>query len=724
MKRTSRSAVCMAALFGVSAAGALASAQENETRKLDTVIVTAQKKSESVQDVAAAISALDGAALEDRGISDVEDLQFVVPGLEVGTLRVGGTNITIRGVGLNQGSPGVAVHVDGAYQTSSAMADLAQIDLERVEVLRGPQGTLYGRNANGGVVNFITRKPQDVFTADFLAGYAEYDESHLQTVLNAPVTDQVRSRLVVDYSRRGEGFTKNIAGGQDLDAHDTLAGRASLGIDLSEAATLDISLSGYEQTGPTSSFQLASLPSAAALAANPFLANANVSLKPRTTTANDPSSSDRKMLQGNATLDWDLGVASLKSISSYTSYTDMFQTDSDSTDISAFLQTNRNGSNTFTQEVNLSGSGATLDWVVGAFYLNENAKRRLYFSFPSGQGTLPPGTYLLNNAPVSNTDAYAVFGDATWHVTDRLSLITGVRYSEEKQDYKYSGEIGFLVGDTQIPFLPLCPARTDTASFSSFTPRGGVQYDLAGDQNIYATVSKGFKAGGVNLNSCGNEYDPEKITAYEAGYRSQWQEAGLTFNATGFYYDYTDLQLSQVTGLINLVTNAAAAEVKGIELETAWNPTSNLSLTGNLSWLDAKYSSFVNVDTLNPGAGPQDVAGNRLSNSPEWSANLGAALSTEPGPRGRLTGRVELSYRSKAFFREFNLPVDTQDAYSLVNAALIWEDASETYTVRLYAKNLTDEDYVAQGGSSDAFGTLAITYGAPRQVGLELRARY
>lgn len=722
MKIISRTAACMAALIGASATGALA--QENEPRKLEAVIVTAQKKAESVQDVAAAISALDGRALEARGISDVEDLQFAVPGLEVGTLRVSGTNITIRGVGLNQGAPGVAVHVDGAYQTSSAMAELAQIDLERIEVLRGPQGTLYGRNANGGVVNFITRKPQDTFSAEFLAGYAEYDESHLQTVLNAPLTDRVRSRVGIDHRRRGEGFTKNIAGGQDLDAHDTLAGRASLGIDLSETATLDLSLSGFEQTGPTSSFQLASLPSAAALQANPFLAAATVALEPRTTTANDPSSSDRKMMQGNASLDWDLGFASLRSITSYTSFTDEFETDSDSTDISAFLQTNRNGSNTVTQEVNLSSDGLVLDWVVGAFYLNENAKKRLRFGFPSGQGSLPPGTYLLNNATVSDTEAYAVFGDATWHVTDRLNLIAGVRYSEETQDYTYSGEIGFQLGNTQIPFLQLCPARTDEAGFSSFTPRGGLQYELTGDQNLYATVSKGFKAGGVNLNSCGNSYNPEKITAYEAGYRSQWADGTLTFNATGFYYDYTDLQLSQVTGLINLVTNAGAAEVKGIELETAWNPTSNLSLTGNVSWLDAKYSSFVNVDTLNPGAGPQDVAGNRLSNSPEWSANLGAALSTDPRPWGSLTARADLSYRSKAYFREFNLPVDTQDSYALLSAALIWEDPADTYSVRLYAKNLTEEDYVAQGGSSDAFGTLAIAYGAPRQIGLELRARY
>lgn len=731
MKFNTASATSLFALAAALAATGAAHAQTTPDQtaagkptQVDEIVVTANKRSQSVQDVAAAVSALSGETLEQRGITDAAGLQFAVPGLEVGTLRVGGTYITIRGVGLNQGSPGVAVHVDGVYQSDSSMADLAQADLERVEVLRGPQGTVYGRNANGGVINFISKKPTDQFEGEVVASYAEYEQSHLLGKLNIPITDAVRSRFVVDYANRDQGFVENVAGGENLDAFERLSGRALVDIDLTPDVNFLVSASASRDTGPASYFQLRTLPNAAALANQPLLAAANISLKPFTTTANDPSTSERELYQISGTLSAALGFADLKSITAYTDFSDDVQTDSDGSNLSLFLQTNSNRIKTFTQELTLSATGSTLDWVLGAFYLRERAERTLYFSFPQGSGALPPNGYLNNFAPVRDSDVYAVFGDATFHVTDRLNVIAGARYSEEKQKYAYSSEVGLLLGGSQIPLFNLCAPRTDTPSFSSFTPRGGLQYTLSDDQSLYATVSKGFKAGGANLNSCGNIFQPEKITATEIGYRSTWFGRSLTFNVTGFHYDYTDLQLSQVTGLINLVTNAAGAEVWGVEIETAWSPNDNFSLGGNLSWLDATYTSFTNTDTLNPALGAQVLDGNRLSNAPEWSANLSASLSSDPGPNGRFTARADVSYKSKVYFREFNTALDEQGAFTVVNTALIWDAPGGAYQVRVFANNLFDEVYIAQGGSSDALGTLAITYGAPRQVGVEIRRRF
>ena len=699
-------------------------AEANSQNYLDVIVVTANKRSQSVQEIAASVSALSGKTLEQRGISDVSGLQFAVPSLDVGTLRIGGTYITIRGVGLNQGSPGVAVHVDGVYQTESSMADLAQSDLERVEVLRGPQGTVYGRNANGGVINFITNKPTDQFEGEVLASYAEFQQSHLLGKLNVPISDKVRTRFVIDYADRSKGFVKNLAGGEDLDGFERLSGRAQVNIDFTDTINLALSGSASHDTGTGSYFQFRTMPNAAALASQPLLATANISLKPWTTTANDPTTSSRTLYQGSATLTARLGFADFKSISAYTDYSDNVQTDSDASNLSLFLQTNRDKVKTFTQEMTLSSTGPTLDWVLGAFYLGQRADRTLFFSFPAGSGPLPPSGYLNNFAPKRDADVYAVFGDATVHITSKLNLIAGARYSDEKQDYAYSSEIGLLLGGNRVKLFDLCPARTDAPSFSSFTPRGGLQYAFTSEQNVYATVSRGFKAGGANLNSCGNIFQPEEITASEIGYRSTWFDRTLTFNVTGFNYDYTDLQLSQVTGLVNLVTNAAGAKVWGAELETAWTPNRNVSLGGNLSWLDAKYTSFTNTDTLNPAAGPQVLDGNRLSNAPEWSANLSAALSTNPGPSGRFTARADLSYKSKVFFREFNTALDKQGSYSVLNTALIWQDPSEKYQVRVFGNNLFNKAYVAQGGSSDALGTLAVTYGAPRQIGAEVGLRF
>lgn len=723
--RTKVKSVCaMLTVGGAVIAAPHAMAQEADSPDRDVVIITALKQESSVQEVAASVSALDSAALEERGISGVEALQFAVPGVQAGLMYGPGAGITIRGVGLNQGSPGVAVHIDGVYQSTSALAGQAQADLERIEVLRGPQGTLYGRNANGGVINFITKKPTDHFEAELLAGYADYDQTHLQAILNTPIADGIRSRILIDHAQRGEGFTKHISGGQDLEKFEALSGRAAVGIDLSDDITLDLSFAAMHQTGPMAVIQLNALPNAAAVASNPFLGTATFALKPHTTSANDPTATERDYSQTTATLNWDLGFADLKSISSYSSFVDMYQTDSDASNVTAFPQLDERAAITATQELSLSASGPVFDWVLGLYYLKDNAKTRTYYHFDSGLSPLPPGTYLNNNTYAKDAEAYAVYGDGTWHATDKLNVIAGVRYSEEKQHYAYANDIGFLVGGTRVPFLVTCPARVDEPEFSSFTPRGGLQYVLDGDQNVYATVSKGFKSGGMNTASCANQFNPEKITAYEAGYRSQWLNGAVTFNATGFYYDYTDLQLSQITGLTNRITNAAAADVKGMEIETSWEATDNLSLNASVAWLDATFASFTNLDTLEPAKGFQDVSGNRLPDSPEWSINLGAAYTTGPTQVGSFTARADAAYRSEVFFREFNQPLDSQDAYTLLNLSFIWTDPSEAYSVRLYGNNVTDEAYIARMGSADAFGARFVSYGPPRQVGVELRARY
>lgn len=689
------------------------------------IVVTALRRNTNVQGTPAAVSALNAAELEDRGIVDVSGLQFLVPGLDVGTLGVGGTNITIRGVGLNQGSPGVAVHVDGVYQTVSSMATLAQVDLERVEILRGPQGTLYGRNANGGVINFITAKPTDRFEGEMLASYQSYDQSRLMGKVNLPISDNIKSRFVVDYANRGKGFVRNVAGGEDLDAFERISGRGAVTIALPGVGKLELTASGAHETGPTSYLQIASLPSAKALAAYPFLRRATISLKPRTTTANDPSTSERDFYQFTGTGTSELGFATFKSITSYTYYTGDQQTDSDGSDISAFLQMQHHKSRAVTQEISLSSAGEVFDWVLGAYYLKDNAEHTLFFSFPLGSPPLPPGSYLDNSATKTNTEVLATFADTTFHVANSIDLIAGARYSKENQFDRYSTEAGLLLATVRRPLFSFCDLREDRQSFESFTPRGGLQFRATDNQSFYATVSKGFKAGGTNLNACGNnQFSPEEIVSYEAGYRSAWLGNTLKLNLTGFHYDYTDLQLNQVTELVNRVTNAAAARVWGIELESGWTPNRNLSIGGNISWLDAKYASFESIDTLNPSAGVQNLKGMRLNNAPQWSTNLSVALSSGPTSAGRFTMRTDFSYRSKVYFREFNSALDKQGAYGMLNASLVWDAPGTGFTARLFGTNLTNVAYIGQGGSAGNLGTMAIAYGAPRQIGIEGRYRF
>lgn len=723
MQTTLRALLCASVLTAPALLASPSQAQvAGESTEVGELVVTALKRESNLQDVPAAISAVGGAELQERGITQPSDLQFVVPSMQAGRL-LGQTSITIRGVGLNQGAPGVAIHVDGVYQPRPSMGDLTQIDLERVEVLRGPQGTLYGRNANGGVVNFISKAPTGDFEGYLLGSYASYDETRLQGVVNVPVNDRVRARLVADHWRRGEGFVKNVVpGGQDVDRGKSSSARLRVQVDVTEDLTWDVAGYALTASGPTSYFTLYNTPTAAAVARNPYLARAIVPLKPRRNSANDPIDADREFTGASSTLTWKLGDAQLKAITGYSRIADREFRDDDSINLSAFPARRNERSRTFTQEVNLSGSVGMIDAVVGAFYMRDHKYEVLDYDFPLGIFPLPPNSDLFFENFRYLSKAYAVFGDATVNVSDRARVIAGLRYSRDKQA---ATQRNYLQFGNLAPRTITCPLQTNEVTFHSTTPRVGAQYDVSDDSNLFATFSKGFKVGGFNFSGCNQQYRPEKVTSYEAGWKNRLLDGALTVNVAAFYYDYTDLQLNQVVGLTSLITNAAAARVKGIEVESAWRPDPHWTINANLSLLRAKFTDFRNVDSLDAARGAQDVSGNYLANSPKTSFNLGVAYRTDPiVGGGRVTLRGDLAYRSRVYFREFNNPLDAQDSYAILNAALIWDSPDETWRVRAFATNVTGEDYIVRMGSSDNFGSRFVSWGAPRQVGVELQAKF
>ncbi len=723
MRRTLRILLSATALTAPVVLATQARAQATaEASEVGELVVTALKRESNLQDVPAAISAVGGAELEARGISQPSDLQFVVPSMQAGRL-LGQTSITIRGVGLNQGAPGVAIHVDGVYQPRPSMGDLTQVDLERVEVLRGPQGTLYGRNANGGVVNFISRAPSASFEGYVLGSYATYQDSRIQGVVNVPINDRVRARLVADRWHRGEGFVKNvIPGGQDVDKGQSASARLRVQVDVTKDLTWDVAAYGLTASGPTSYFTLYNTPTALAVSRNPYLARAIVPLKPRRTSANDPIGANREFGGGASTFTWNLGDLQFKAISGYSRIADREDRDDDSINLSAFPSRRTERSRTFTQEFNLSGSAGPVEAVVGAFYMRDHKYEKLDYDFPLGISPLPPNSDLFFETFRYLSKAYAVFGDATVNLSDRARIIGGIRYSEDKQA---ATQRNYLQFGNLAPRTITCPLQTNEVKFTSTTPRVGAQYDVSKDSNVFATFSKGFKVGGFNFSACNQQYRPEKVTSYEAGWKNRLLDGALTLNVAAFYYDYTDLQLNQVVGLTSLITNAAAARVKGVEVESAWRPDTHWTVNGNLSLLRAKFTNFLNVDSLAPTLGAQDVSGNYLANSPKTSLNVGVAYRTDPIlAGGRVTARGDFSYRSRVYFREFNNALDSQDAYVVLNASLIWDSPDETFRVRAFVTNLTGEDYIVRMGSSDNFGSRFVSWGAPRQVGVELRANF
>jgi iron complex outermembrane receptor protein len=694
-------------------------ASKSDSPKIDEIIVTAQKRSESVQSVPASITAVSSASLEQRQLRSSSDLQFVVPSMIAGTLK-GETAISIRGVGLNQGSPGVAVHADGIYQPRPTMGSLSQIDVERVEVLRGPQGTLYGRNANGGVINYISKAPTSNFEGSALASYESFDEYHLQAVVNVPVNDRIRARLVVHNWERSDGFVKNvIPGNQDLDKGKATEVRLRVAIDLSDTLRADLIGTYAHRTGPFQYFTLTSQPSAVTF---PEFTGAIVPTQPRTTAQNDPATTRRNYAAFTGNLSWELGDFTVKSLTSYQSFRDNFTGDFDATNLSVNVFGQKSLSKTFTQEVNISGNFGPVSGVVGAFYMHDKFDEAGDFSFPRGSAGLPPGSSLHqdNHPYVSRT--FALFADATVDLSDRIHAFAGVRYNEDKQR---TTQNNFLVIGGAFT-VPICPNRTNSVDFNSVTPRAGLKFDVADQSHLYASYSKGFKSGGFNYRSgCGNLFKPEKLTSYEIGWKNRFLDDALTLNATAFYYDYRDLQVEQLVGLSFNITNADKARVMGLELESTYRIDDHFTVNGNISLIEAEFTKFNNLDSLNPALGVQDLKGNPIANAPKVLLNFGASYKTDPViAGGYLSFRADLNYRSRVYFREFKALADSQAPNALLSASVAWTSEDDKYSVRVFGKNLTGRNYYSQLAQATSLGSRFISWGAPRQIGVEVKAGF
>lgn len=705
----------MSLAFGADVSGATWPPQVEE------ITVTAQRRETTIERMPAAISVLGAEELTDRGIDNVRELQFALPSVTAG-VSFGTLNVAIRGVGRDVGVPAVAINVDGVYQPFSATQVAAVTDLQRVEVLRGPQGTLYGRNANAGAINFVTHAPTAAFEGWLQGGYAEYDDYVMQGVLNVPLSDRVRVRASASYTDRNEGFVENIAGGQDVDLGDVLSGRLRMAIDVTDTFAIDLAFNGFRREGPYD-YTSYNTPFSAAFIAVNFPQGVEVPLEPWTTGTDLDSDSKRTSNAVSATLSWRLPFATLRSITAHQNLNVEWRDDRDSTSTAIIFGHQMEHAETLMQELTLSGEAGIADWLVGAFYLADRGETSLRVVFPSGLVSLalPVNSFLERHAPRYDTDAQAVFGDVTFNLTDRLRAFAGLRYSNDElsiENYRRRG----LLPDTTV--VNLCLTTEVDPSFSKTTYRAGAQFDVAPSRNVYASVSTGFKDGGANIGGCNQEYDPEEIEAYEVGYKAQLFQDTVSIRTAAFYYDYQDFQVSQRAGIALAITNAAAASVRGIEAELDWRPDAHWTLSAALTVLDATYDEFVNTDGLNPTGGPQDLSGNSLNNAPEESAQLHVAYRTKPFALGTWTFGVDTAMRSRTYFREFNEKNDSQRGYAVFNAYVIWDSGNERYRVRAFGTNISDEHYYTTLGSSDVFGARGGTYGPPRQIGAELRVSF
>ncbi|MEO1169969.1 MAG: TonB-dependent receptor [Pseudomonadota bacterium] len=718
-----------AGLSSLMAAGPL-SAQATDTALTETdssdaaIVVTAQKREQALSDIPGSVTAVGEETLNLTGAGSVQDIVALAPGLSFDQHN-GGTFVTLRGVGLEVDTgvaePNVAIHVDGVFLPRTTMATLDFADLQRVEILRGPQGTLYGRNATGGAINFIARPPADIFEGQVSAGFGAFETYHLRGALSGPLSDGIRARISAAYDRRADGYVDNVFTGDDFDRMERFNIRGALAFDLAPNLSVEFAAQYQEETFETYQ-QILLPPGPAGPFIFPQLATAVAPIAPWTVGNDFNPESERSTFMGRATIEWDASAdISVRSITGYIDHQFTNNLDGDGTSAALITVENRTQpSEAFSQEFNLFGTIAdNIDWLVGLYYFHEDFTSSIPVGLPSGAAALmiPPGAFLLSEID-ETTESIAGFADVTFNVSDRFRLFGGVRIARDEKDFVQNA--GALIPRVPPALTLTCQDLNLSRTFESTSPRFGAQFDASDAVMIYGQYQRGFKSGGLNSSTCGDEYEPEEIDAFEIGLKADFADGRSFIRASLFDYDYSGLQLFKII-LVNAQIENADARVRGAEVELglAIDDIWRVDLSG--TFLDAEYRNFEDFDPANPALGLQDLEGNRLSRAPDVLINaaIQGDIPIELGPFDRLRLRADARYSSEFFFRPFNTPQDRQDDYVIVNLTVALASSEAGPTVRAFVRNLTDADVIGHLFYNQLTDSYLGNYNPPRTWGIE-----
>ncbi len=703
---------------GVAQPAADATAPASTSGEIGDIIVTAQKRSESLQKVPLAITAVTAEELDQRGIRDLQGIVSSVPSLNLGQ-QVGVAKIALRGVGLENISAGaegsIAFHMDGVFISRSIAALSSFYDVQQVEVLRGPQGTLYGRNATGGSINITTRRPTQE-----LSGYANltvgnYGLIATEGAISGAIVPDVLAARVAFQTRDRNGYGKNIVTGNGIDDLNTRAVRGSLLFTPTDKLMIDIKGDYFRQNDRSGSYHFFGAGGfvAPGVPITPFgiLAGGTVPTDIRDVSNEADPANNLKFwgVSGKVTYDIsdDIQFSSLTSFRRlrYSTFTDI---DATSTRIAPGNQFEKDRQ--FSEELQLSGKMDRLNWLIGLYYFNEKDEGaisipldNLVFGF---LGAPPP--YYLTQGYYSGghikTDAVAIFGQASYELVDNLRVTVGARYSSEKK-----ANVDQVLFDAVTPYDPATrepvtlPGREKR--FKSFTPRIALDYQATPDVLVYGSWSKGFKAGTYNLGSATPPVDPEKVDAFEAGVKSSLFDRRVRLNLAAFYYNYKDLQVGKVLysgGVPTIVLeNAGNARIYGLEAELKAQVSSTFDIDANAAWLHARFTKYCSGDPTRPYlggdpgclAGEINLRGNSLSQAPDFTAFFGAQYHV-PSDLGEFTVRGEVAWRDRSYFTPFNVKYVSQAPNTRLNAFMNWAGKDGHATASLFVKNLTNKTVV------------------------------
>jgi iron complex outermembrane recepter protein len=693
-----RMSLVVALLGGtMSAVPGWAQAGSVEGPVLEDVVVTATRNRESLSKIAASVTAIGADQLGPGGATEIQSLAQKVPNLSVGD-QFGVNRAFIRGIGLTSidlGADGaVAFLQDGAAIARPAAQLSGFYDIERVEVLRGPQGTLYGRGATAGAINLITKRPTAEFGGYGRATYGNYNAVTLEGAVSGPlVADKLMVRVAGKYDRR-DGYGVNQITGNDIDNRDAWALRGSLLYTPTDRFEIYITAEHFEEDdnnyafhyfGPTVApeNQLGAILGGDTIITRAQRLGISVNLRDIVSDQEPLNKRDGTAVTGIMT--WSPGDWELKSITAWRDFTRFNRTDLDASDVWMFGQNNYDEeSTTFQQELIGTWSNDRFDLLLGATYFNE----KLYGSVRVPLVNLgilfglPANTFDNQNYWQQGNvyiDAYGAFVQGTYAVTDKLKLTAGIRYSYEER--KGVGTFDFLG-----------TVSTDKQKgWGAWTPTVAAKYQVNDNTMLYASITRGFKSGVINVGSQNDVIDPEYVWGYEAGIKTIALDGTLSASLAGFYMDYSDLQVGFV-GADSVVTtvNAASARNYGAELELRARPAEGLTFEIFGTWLDARYTEFVSGD-YRQGFAPVDLSGNKLSNAPEFTIRVAGDYDIPVGDSGVVNLRADINFQDEVFFTEFNNRDAYQPATVTINAGVRFSSADNRWSIDLWGRNLTDE---------------------------------
>lgn len=691
---------------------------------IETIVVTAERRASDVQKTPVSVTALGGDDLQASGIANVEALNGSVPGLSF-SRTAGDAKIFIRGVGYDSIAPGgetrVAYYQDGIYQSRTQAALLGFYDVERIEVLRGPQGTLYGRNAIAGTINVISRDPTYATEGYVTGTVGTYGLFGAEGAIGGEIGGGIAGRLSFKTSDRG-GYGENIGTGEDVGDEQVRAIRAKLRADASDSLTIrfeadyaleDDHSGGYRYIGP----------------ARPGLVP--VGIAQGGAVPEDPQDSagfgPKNRIEAYGAFiqaDWDIAPGTaITSLTGYRHLEQFLQSNVDGTTEQTNRQYITEDSDTVSQEVRLSTEiGTIADLILGGYYFHETNEALNEVPFAGYLGGLPTSDLYegYGTSGRVKTDAYAAFGQANIHLADALQLDLGLRYSSETKTITEAAQFDFTNPFEQGSLLAPFGTLTQRLKVDSLDPKATLSYEFAPRVFGYATFSRGFKSGGFNVGGLQPAFKPEKLTNYEVGLKADAFDRRVRANLSAFYYDYSQLQVNIVEGVQLVTKNAASAEVKGLEAEITLLPTDDLRITVNAAYLDATYKEFNDVDqVLAPGV-VQDLSGNRLNNAPRYTVDASVGYTFHFPNDATLTPRVNGKWIDRLYFSQFNTPGLSQPSRFELNLFLDWEMPSQDFRVSAYVRNATDATYIVGSTYSTPFVGAPIVgqYGAPLTAGL------